>query len=234
VFTIPKRLRLYFRYDRKLLGKLCRAAYETVAEVFRLEIDGDAGIPAMIGAIQTFGDLVHWHPHIHAIVSDGVFTESGYFVNIPDIWKHRAHEIWQEKVFDLLLEEHRIDEETVAGMRLWRYSGFSVDNSVRMEAGDGDSMQRLIEYISRCPFSLARMVFSDPDGNIVYRSNKGKCIPFPVTAEDGNMKKGIPRNFHVYEPLEFLAEVTQHIPNKGEHQIRYYGLCVAAHKPYYV
>jgi hypothetical protein len=27
----------------------------------------------------------------------------------------------------------------------------------------------------------------------------------------------------VYEPKDFLAEVVQHIPNKGEHQIRYYG-----------
>jgi hypothetical protein len=27
----------------------------------------------------------------------------------------------------------------------------------------------------------------------------------------------------VYDPLDFLTEVTQHIPNKGEHQIRYYG-----------
>ena len=26
VFTIPKRLRLYFRFDRRLLGELCRAA----------------------------------------------------------------------------------------------------------------------------------------------------------------------------------------------------------------
>jgi hypothetical protein len=36
VFTIPKRLRVYFRYDRKLLGKLCRAAYDTVYNVFKL------------------------------------------------------------------------------------------------------------------------------------------------------------------------------------------------------
>ena len=36
VFTIPKRLRVYFRYDRSLLGKLCRAAYDTLREVFKL------------------------------------------------------------------------------------------------------------------------------------------------------------------------------------------------------
>jgi hypothetical protein len=33
---------------------------------------------------------------------------------------------------------------------------------------------------------------------------------------------GIPRNYEVFDPLDFLAEVTQHIPNKGEHQIGYY------------
>jgi len=27
----------------------------------------------------------------------------------------------------------------------------------------------------------------------------------------------------MFEPLDFLAEVTQHIPNEGEHQLRYYG-----------
>ena len=35
--------------------------------------------------------------------------------------------------------------------------------------------------------------------------------------------EGIPRNHEIFEPLDFLAEVTQHIPDKGEHQIRYYG-----------
>ncbi|MBD3243222.1 MAG: hypothetical protein GF331_21715 [Chitinivibrionales bacterium] len=30
-------------------------------------------------------------------------------------------------------------------------------------------------------------------------------------------------NHEILEPLDFLAELTQHIPDKGEHQIRYYG-----------
>jgi len=33
----------------------------------------------------------------------------------------------------------------------------------------------------------------------------------------------VARNFQVFEPLDFLAEITQHIPNKGEHPIRCYG-----------
>jgi len=31
------------------------------------------------------------------------------------------------------------------------------------------------------------------------------------------------RNFLVFQPLDFLGELFQHIPNKGEHLIRYYG-----------
>ncbi|MCK5851063.1 MAG: transposase, partial [Kiritimatiellae bacterium] len=27
----------------------------------------------------------------------------------------------------------------------------------------------------------------------------------------------------IFDPLDFIAEITQHIPNKGEHTIRYYG-----------
>ena len=233
VFTIPKRLRVYFRYDRKLLGKLCRAAYDTVCDVYKLELDGDCGVPAMVGAVQTFGDLIHWHSHIHAIVPEGVFTDTGHFVHIPDIWRHRAADIWQERVFDLLLDEFKIDLDTAANMRAWRHSGFNVDHSVRIEAGDNAGMQRLVEYISRCPFSLARMVTLNAEGKIVYRASKGKCFPFPHTGDPvlperctppiQTLMAGIPRNFEVFDPLDFLAEVTQHIPNKGEHQIRYYG-----------
>ena len=38
-----------------------------------------------------------------------------------------------------------------------------------------------------------------------------------------SVKPFLPRNFQIFTPLDFLAEVTQHIPRKGEHQIRYYG-----------
>ncbi len=60
------------------------------------------------------------------------------------------------------------------------------------------------------------------DGKSAYRASSANCIPFPLSG-DKTLMAGVPRNFEVYEPLDFLAEVTQHIPNKGEHQIRYYG-----------
>jgi Putative transposase len=40
---------------------------------------------------------------------------------------------------------------------------------------------------------------------------------------DEELTAGPSRNFQVFDPLDFLAEVTQHIPDAGEHLIRYYG-----------
>jgi hypothetical protein len=61
VFTLPKRLRIYFRYDRTLLGDLSKTAWETVRDVFREEVGLEDAIPAMITGIQTSGDLINLH-----------------------------------------------------------------------------------------------------------------------------------------------------------------------------
>jgi len=71
VLTIPKRLRVYFRFDRRLLGGLARAAWETVRDAYRHALGHDDVLPGMIAGIQTFGELVHFHPHIHALVTEG-------------------------------------------------------------------------------------------------------------------------------------------------------------------
>ena len=87
----------------------------------------------------------------------------------PETWKHRAIEIWQDKIFELLLNENKIVQETVAGMRTWRHSGFSVDNSVRIEAKNPAAMQRWVEYTVRCPFSLTRIIWLTDDGKILQK-----------------------------------------------------------------
>ncbi len=77
VFTIPKRLRIFFRFDRRLLPELPRLAWQTVLEVDRAVLDRRDVAPGMIGAIHTFGELLHSHPHLHALVTDGVVAPDG-------------------------------------------------------------------------------------------------------------------------------------------------------------
>jgi hypothetical protein len=232
VFTIPKRLRLFFKYDRSLLGKLVSSAWQTVREVYSDEVGLDDALPAMIAGIQTFGDLINWHPHIHAVVADGVFMPSGKFIPIPQIPPEKFKRVWENKVFDFLIKEGRIEWGTVESMKSWKHSGFSVDTSVHIDKGDKQGMMRLIQYIVRCPFSLQRMVKLTDDGKVLYRTGKGgnsNFYGFPKLG-DPNLKAGAKRNFQLFEPLQFLAEVTQHIPKLGQHQIRTYGFYSNKHR----
>ena len=222
VFTIPKRLRIYFRFNRELLGQLPKIAYELIQEVYQAVLGRDDVVPGMVADVQTFGELARWHPHVHAVVSDGVFTPDGMFIPLPTLAVEPFLKLWEHKVFKLLLDEGLITRETVEQMRSWQHSGFSVDKSVLIAATDSDALERLVQYIARCPFSLDRILKITTTGHVVYKAEHDSCRRFPEPAS-GDLRAGVNRNFQVFDPLDFLAEVTQHIPNKGEHTVRYYG-----------
>jgi hypothetical protein len=57
---------------------------------------------------------------------------------------------------------------------------------------------------------------------VLYKATRSDCHRFPEPGSE-DLSAGVKRNFQVFEPLDFLAEVTQHIPEPGEHLIRYYG-----------
>ena len=135
VFTIPKRLRIYFRFERRLLGDLCRAAARTVITVYRAASGRPDAVPGMVGAIQTFGQLIHAHPHIHALVTEGVFLPDGTFLPLPKLATEPFLKLWEQEVFALLLAEGKITEEVVANIRSWRHSGLSVHSRSRKPLG---------------------------------------------------------------------------------------------------
>ena len=126
---------------------------------------------------------------------------------------------WQDAVFALYLAEEKIEPEVVENIRGWEHIGFSVDQSVFLPAGDQAGIERLIQYMTRCPFSLSRLVKVSDTGQIVYQAEKQACRAFPDPKGDGT-QAGVKRNFQILPPLDFLAEFTQHIPGKGSHLIR--------------
>ena len=221
VFTIPKRFRLYFRYDRSLLGKLSSCAWSVVREVYQ-SVLGDDVMPGMVGSIQTFGELAHYHPHQHCLATDGGVRPDGTFVPLPKISAEPFLKLWEHKIFRLLLDEGRINEETVKQMRTWRHSGFSVHRDVFLPAGDITGIENLSQYIARCPFSLARMIKITADGGVVYKADHNEWKLFPHWKAIPTLP-GMIRNFQIFKPLDFLAQITQHIPDRGQHLIRYYG-----------
>jgi len=222
VLTIPKRLRLHTRFDRKLLGKLSSCAWTCIKTETQRLLGRDDIIPGTVTGIQTHGELLHWHPHIHTLLTCGAFTREGDFLPLPEFDLEALLLKWQEAVFALYLTEGKIEPQVVENMSTWKHTGFSIDQSVYLPAGDKLGIERLVQYITRCPFSLSRLVKVTDTGQVVYKAEKQACRAFPDHNGDG-IASGPKRNFQVLGPLDFIAEFIQHIPPKGSHLVRYYG-----------
>jgi hypothetical protein len=89
---------------------------------------------------------------------------------LPEPDTDRLREAWREAVFALDLAEAKVTPEVVENMRSWSHSGFSVDQSVFLPAGDRAGIERLVGYLTRYPFSLSRLVKVTETGQVVYKA----------------------------------------------------------------
>ena len=119
VFTIPKRLRIHARFDRKILGKLSSCTWACIKAEARRMLGREDVVPGMIAAIQTFGTLLHWNPHIHSLLTCGAYTPDGEFLELPEFDMDRLLVAWQEAVFTLYLAEGKIEPEVAENIRSW-------------------------------------------------------------------------------------------------------------------
>lgn len=92
----------------------------------------------------------------------------------------------------------------------WKHiSGFNAHNEVRIKPDDEKGIENLSQYIIRNTFSLEKLKYEEGDSSVIYRSKM----------THGKNK----RTFQVFSPLEFIAAITQHIPEPSFQLVRYYG-----------
>jgi len=211
VFTIPKVLRKIFRRNRKLLSDLCRCAHQSLATFLRTVTGRPDGVIGAVMVIQTFGDYARWHPHLHAVVADGVFLPSGTFLVMDgQVSLRPLAELFRAAVLAMLEKHGCLDHSLARKIMTWRHvSGFSVHNGVRIGPHDAKGRIGLAQYIIRNPFSLDKLRYYPETGMVIYHSamTHGKAR----------------QNFLVAPAAEFIARITQHIPDKGFQMVRYYG-----------
>ena len=167
--------------------------------------EGDVG---MITVIQTFGEYLGWHPHLHTLCADGLFMPEGLFYCMPACDLLELERLFQSGVLKMLLKAGLIDEATVENMHSWEHSGFGINNGKVIAKGDKAGLERVAQYILRNPFSLAKMTYNPTTRTILYRSKRdyhSKC------------------NFKVFTAEAFIAAITQHIPERNFQNVRYYG-----------
>ena len=198
VFTVPKRLRLFFLYDRSLLGELARCAWSTVRDLYLAGLADPRGVPGMVASVQTFGDLANWQPHIHALVTPGVVDRDGEFTPHDRPSAAVAEELFRRRVLKMLVGRGKLDEEAAAGLLAWPRSGFSVHNSIRVEPEDRRGLDRLCRYLVHPPIALERLDVPGASRPCTYTGRR----PHPVTGEQSVTA----------DPLEMLARLCSSWP----------------------
>ena len=100
------------------------------------------------------------------------------------------------------------DEDQAAGMLTWPHSGFHVHTAVWVREDDRAFATRLARYCARNPIALERLTYDRTATAVTHRSDKSE---------------GPTAGTETVDPLEFLARVLVHIPDKGHVTTRYYG-----------
>jgi len=209
VFTIPRMLRLFFKYNRKLLGSLCRLALRSLTSYFAA-VTGSELMPGVIAAIQTFGTRINFHPHLHFLVTEGGVDQAGVFHKISRIDDSRLAELFAREVLDLLVGKELLNPEWAQRLLSWHHTGFNVHSRVRAKIKK--EAERVGKYMIRPLLSLERLSLDEREGRVCYRYGK-----------EAKEVEGM-------DYLEFIARITSHIPDKGQVTVRYYGLYANAHR----
>jgi len=211
VFTIPKLLRPIFKFHRRELGLLCQSAWQALREMFQEVASDPSARPGVVLAVQSYGDRLNLHPHVHAIASRGVWSSNGSFEPVPALDSRSLMLLFRHQVLKNLLACGRIGQATLDILDRFHHPGFSAYEGSGVADTDSHARERLASYIIHPAFSLARLHY-DRDADIVTYDPppSSRSNPSPMLADR-------------FSPLDALAALTAFIPEKGQQLVRYCG-----------
>ena len=187
-------MRVFFKYDRKLNTILFRAAWGALSEVLGIE---DRELAAIF-TVQTAGDALNFHPHLHGLLADG-FWKDCVFTRFGVVELKAIEEAFANRVLAQLHRRELITDDDVAQILSQDHTGFGVWLGDPFH--DKESEQFVARYIERAPLSLEKL--SIQDDIVTYTTKNGAA--------------------HEFDALEFLAALSCHVPTTYESITRYYG-----------
>ena len=204
VFGIPDMLWKYFQEDRKLYKVLMDIAYKTIRETFS-KINHQEVIPGVIEVYHPFGrDLKH-QPHVHMIVTEGGYNKEGKFISSGNYIPYNAlHKNWE---YNILKALNKCLPKGIVEEAYRRYpDGFCV--YVRKDRIS--SRKGLAKYIGR-------YVRHPAIANTRIFNYNGEAVRFYWKDHEDNI------HFKIMIADDFISAIIQHIPEKNQKLVRYYG-----------
>lgn len=157
-------------------------------------------LPGLVPTVQAAGEALQWNPHLHGIITSGMFKADGSFEAFTsiDVEAFSAH--FAKLVCNALCQLELIDADTVSQiLSSQEHKGFSV--WVGEPFSDKERELFVARYIERGTISLEKLSLNG--SSVIYTTKDGLA--------------------HNFDALEFLALLSSHIPNPAESVTRYFG-----------
>ena len=208
VFIIDENLRDFFLKDRSLLNCLFHSVSSVVSRMFFKLNKSKNFTPGFIMVLHTFGRDLKWNPHIHCLISEGGYSNDGFWRHV----KYFNYTYLRNAFRTALLNEL----ESCLGSSFKKvkskcYSDHKHGFYVYAKPNKCEP-QNVIKYIGRY---LGRPVIATS------RIDKydGKCVTFHYNRHEDEkyVEETIPA-------IDFIKRLIRHIPEKHLKMIRYGGL----------
>ena len=208
VFTIDENLREFFLKDRSLLDCLFHSVNSVITRMFFKMNKSKNFTPGFIMVLHTFGRDLKWNPHIHCLISEGGYSDDGFWRNV----KHFDYTFLRNAFRTALLNEMESKigssfKKVKAKCYREHQQGFYVYAKPNL-----CDPRIVVKYIGRY---LARPVIATS------RIDKydGEMVTFHYNRHEDEqyIEETIPA-------MEFIQRLIRHIPEKHFKMIRYGGI----------
>ena len=208
VFTIDENLREFFLKDRSLLDCLFHSVNSVITRMFFKMNKSKNFTPGFIMVLHTFGRDLKWNPHIHCLISEGGYSDDGFWRNV----KHFDYTFLRNAFRTALLNEMESKigssfKKVKAKCYREHQQGFYVYAKPNL-----CDPRIVVKYIGRY---LGRPVIATS------RIDKydGEMVTFHYNRHEDEqyIEETIPA-------MEFIQRLIRHIPEKQFNMIRYGGI----------
>ena len=220
IISLPHELNELWKHNRRWCSdRLFSASVEALRELLSDEkyLGADVGI---IAALHTWGRTLSFHPHVHLLVTGGGINSAGQwkepkrdFLLPVGVMRAKFRGKWLS-CLNRAYAKGEIDLPTHWDERKWQATLCQVAKkkwNVRIQGAyrDGKGVSNyLSRYVRGGPIKDTQIIKASDEKVIFryldHRDSKGKIMTL--------------------KPHEFIGRVLSHVPEKGRHVVRYYGL----------
>lgn len=229
VGTLPHELNSLLAANKKILYELLHRSMGQTLVTLSKDPKYLGAVPGIIQVIHTWDQQMHYHVHVHCVVSGGGLSQDGKLVVLP-----RRHDC-QTFYIPTRVVSKMYRGKFLDGLKsLWKEGKLNLPGQIRKlknsyewqelinklyhikwnvyiketYQGKGNAIEYLAKYTNRIAISNQRVI-GEKDGIVYF------CY---LDRKDGNKKK-----IAKIPALEFIRRFIQHVVPKGFQKIRYYG-----------